>query len=230
MSALRSIVSDGRRSRSGGRSLGSLVPRTCMVTTRSVRREPPESISRSSTAVRDRDADHAGRALSARLGGDPAERGLARVVDALREVAQLLVRPAREHALHGSPLLPARDDVVDARGSDDAEREVARLRELPVVLRREVGEHGLDRRRSTVDANRCPDGHVLDRAGRPVMAAGGQLHADDSVRAEQLRFLLEPPERPAARGVPRLREHRQLLRDARLPAAHAPGLCCHPTW
>src|SRR5476651_287780 len=79
--------------------------------------------------VRDRDADHSGRALSASFRTDPAQGGLAYVVDPLGEVTQLLVCPAREHALLNPPLLPARDDVVDARCADDAERAVPGLPE-----------------------------------------------------------------------------------------------------
>src|SRR5207302_5751762 len=83
--------------------------------------------------VVDRDADHSGRALPAGLSADPAQGGLAHVIDALGEVAQLLVCPAREHPLLGLPLLPARDDVVGTRGADDAEPAVSRLPGQPVI-------------------------------------------------------------------------------------------------
>ena len=65
------------------------------------------------------------------------------------------------------------------------------------------------------------DGDVLDRSRGPVVPADGQPHADDGVGADELRLLLESRERAQARGVPRLRDDRQLRRD---PAhLHAEG-------
>src|SRR5438034_10476140 len=109
----------------------------------------------------ERNADHPACALSARLGADPPQRELARVVDALREVAELLVCPAREHPLRPS-LLPARDNVEDARRADHTERAVPSVPQLEVLLPGKISEHGLLGRRGSLDPNGGADGAVLD--------------------------------------------------------------------
>src|SRR5947208_6348738 len=104
----------------------------------------------------ERNADHPARALSARLGADPPQCELARVVDALREVAELLVCPARAHPLRAS-LLPARDDVENARRTDNTERAVPRVPQLEVLLPGKISQHGLRGRRSSVAPNGSAD-------------------------------------------------------------------------
>ena len=85
------------------------------------------------------------------------------------------------------------------------------LPQLPVVLPGQVGEHRLLRALGPLAAHGGADGDVLDRAGGPVVPADGEPHTDHRVRADEHRLLLEPGEGAQARGVPRLRDDRQLL-------------------
>src|SRR5690349_16740954 len=91
--------------------------------------------------VDDRDADDAGGALLQCLCGHAAERGLARVVDAAREVPQFLVPPARGEARLRLLGCPPWNDVVDGGGADDAERRIPGLSKLPVLLSGEVCDY-----------------------------------------------------------------------------------------
>lgn len=73
------------------------------------------------------------------------------------------------HPAHRALLLPARNDVLDARRADDTERAVAGLPELPVVPAREIGQHRAFRLLDTIDPHLRSDGDVLDRADGPVV-------------------------------------------------------------
>ena len=90
-------------------------------------------------AVDDRHTHDTGRPVIARFDRHAGKRGLAGVVDALGEVPELLVGPTRPEAGLRPSRRPPGNDVVNRRGTDDPERAVAGPRELPVVLRRQVG-------------------------------------------------------------------------------------------
>ena len=125
---------------------------------RSCGRRFPAAVSR---ATLDRDADDAGGACACACGqARPSER--ARVVNAKREVRQLLILPARDEAVERN-CWRSRRDVVDGGSPDDAERTVACLPELPVVLSGRSVSAALRMVGQALVADGGADGDVLDR-------------------------------------------------------------------
>ena len=153
-------------------------------------------------------------------------------VHALDELRDLLVAPARQPAaLHRAPRLRARDDEPRRRPADDADRFVAGLAQLPVVLPREVGEHGPRRGgASALRAHRGPGRDELDRVAGPVPLAADDAHGHDRVRAGEDRLLLEAHEREPARLVPCERDGGELLVGGAATQRPHVRWSCHPTW
>ena len=211
-------------------SAAMLVPRTCTVTIRSVRDEPPRGRLALLNRVRESDADHARRAVLARLGAHPAQCELACVVDALGEVAAAPGWPSSKTspapAAAASP-----NDIEDARRTDDAERTVAPPREQKVLLTGKISQHRLRCRRGPVDPNGGADHDILDRPGSPVMPAGVSRTPTTACAPSSVRLLREPAERPPARVF---QASERVVSSCETPLAcqpaHAPGLCCQPTW
>ena len=175
--------------------------------------------------VVDPDADDAVAAELVCLPLQAQHRLRACVVQAAREVGQLLVLPAAAEEGHALPLLPAGHGVADGRAGDEAGGPPAVPEELGELLSREVREHGLLAEVEALRGNRRARRDELDQTGRPVVGAALQAYADDRIGACQLSLFREPLERQPARLVPGFRGGLELEGLTLLPRSRpeAPG-------
>src|SRR4051812_47552591 len=162
---------------------------------------------------------HADQSAGAELRGllvHARERHLARRVDALREVDELLVGLIALPAGRRPARLLRRHDVEDRRAGHHADRAVAAAPQQRVVGQREIGE---DRRVASL--RQMHGGAVdddLDLVVEEVVAVALERDVDDGVAAGQLGLLLEPAERERARVVPGVGQRAQLGQRALAPA------------